>query len=52
MVASILDSFHTALLWASLWDYLVRNINNITHIHEIYWQVWLSSCDISFLIPA
>jgi len=36
-VASILDSFHTALLWASLWDYLVKNINDITHIHEIYW---------------
>ena len=36
-VASILDCFHTALLWASLWDYIVKNINDITHIHKIYW---------------
>jgi len=36
-VASILDYFNTVLLWASLWDYIVTNINNITHIHEIYW---------------
>ena len=36
-VASVLDCFHTALLWASLWDYIVKNINDITHIHKIYW---------------